>query len=174
MFLNCVRLLCAPHAQHVQSIPAVCGTFDLFCCMTNIPYVRSIPVCSYSRLHGIAGNDVGIQGNLDPAILHGDHATIKVSVRLGYRVKNCQSTEIESTELSIAVYLAPGIVYRTYRKFFSAHPLASPHFLCWYYADNINSAELHQVWICYPRIDCVNRTSLIFCFVGIVSYCVEQ
>lgn len=25
-----------------------------------------------------AGNDIGIQGNLDPAILHGDHATIKV------------------------------------------------------------------------------------------------
>lgn len=25
-----------------------------------------------------AGNDIGIQGNLDPAILYGDHATIKV------------------------------------------------------------------------------------------------
>lgn len=27
-----------------------------------------------------AGNDIGIQGNLDPAILFGDHATIKVCI----------------------------------------------------------------------------------------------
>ena len=52
--------------------------FDTLDVYVHVRYVRAI--CFNVWLHDIAGNDIGIQGNLDPAILHGDHATIKVSV----------------------------------------------------------------------------------------------